>query len=337
MPFYDVERFVNLHKVVEYNKPYRGSTNIYPLGSRRYSDRHFTANADGTYDVWYLDKNIAEDVRNGVLTEGQKRHYTYYDQCFLGTVHPDGTYEFKRGGWGFGTNILLTEGLGMRVHHDRKRGGTIVSGHAVKHPVFRGLRIDMRTGAAVTPYVVHTRNAKRKETKDYFAQYVDKIEVAFKMLEAMDEAGIKDVYRDLFTQYATPSESVSNTQVNKTLLNVDRSTVNQLFDKGYGVDALCLYTILAEHGTYGLMRDWDVRNLMGTHGYSRIDGMGGKRYANIMRASTNNHLRTFLLSHAPADVQETLFEFNVAPKETVPTSKWGIRVTRAGGIPVNRF
>ena len=332
MQFYDVNRFKHLHEVVAKDKPYRGSTNVYPLGQRRYSDRHFVVKDDGTYDVWYLDKTYADNLRNNTLSEGEKNHASFHEACFLGVVHPDKSFEFKNT-HGQGPNMLMTEGIGMRVHHDVKRGGTVVEGGSVAHPVFRGLRIDLNTGAALTPYQVHIRKAKRKECKDYYAQYDQKIDVAFKMMEAMTVDGLKEVYRDLFEQYSTKSESFRV----KTLMQTDGAEVNKLFDKGFGVDALCLYSVIAQHGTYGLLRDYDVRNLFSEHNYSRLDALGTQRYVNILKANTNKHLRTHLLDHAPKDLQSTLFDFEIAPKETLPTSKWGISVTLADGTPVHRL
>ena len=54
MTFYDVSRmeYKDYKKVAETYKPYRG-TNAYPVGSRRYSARHFVMRDDGVVEVYY--------------------------------------------------------------------------------------------------------------------------------------------------------------------------------------------------------------------------------------------------------------------------------------------
>jgi hypothetical protein len=121
MSYNDVYRlrfktFKDVREIIAHTKPYRGSTNIYPLGERRYNDRTFVFKGDHVV------------IRYGSID--------------LLKFHEDDSIEFTRGSYYGGMNMMLSAFLYPNVVHCNIRmGGDVITGADNMHPIFKGLRI----------------------------------------------------------------------------------------------------------------------------------------------------------------------------------------------------
>lgn len=316
MVFRDINYFCNLDKIVRLGKPYRGTSNVYPLGDRRYTHRHFVANEDGTYDIWHI--NLAQGV------EARKGLRFGLFQRLLGVVHPDNSFEFYQAG-NQSDNLILSEGLGMHVHQVSRLGGSVVEKGNFIHPVFKGLRVDLATGNAVTPYKVVVRKAKLPRAKAYYKRFTESIDVGLAMLESMTERGVTEVYTDLFRDLTTEEPSpYSDRQSWKTFSKTDKSLVAELFEKGHCVDALCLFTVL-NNAPYPLMNEWTLRQIVSAG--SIYMSARNKSFVSHLRPYIDLKLCDFMIRNAPIKDQAEMFEFYEAQPNKLSTSKWGMAIT----------
>ena len=95
-------------------KPYRGGlNNAYPMGWREYSRRHFRANKDGSFSIYYKNRESVDVVESGNFKEGWDRESLtrWVDRQHLATVYPDNTFEIRHH-LGQGDSTYMTEALG---------------------------------------------------------------------------------------------------------------------------------------------------------------------------------------------------------------------------------
>lgn len=128
--FYDVyqirpKSFAEIEHIAATVKPYRGTTNKYPLGARKYSDRYFIFNGDHA------------DI-----------HYGNYARSHMLRWHNDNSIEFMQSSFHQGQNQLLCALLDPAfVKADIKQGGDVIMRRTDKvetHPIFKGLRLMMK-------------------------------------------------------------------------------------------------------------------------------------------------------------------------------------------------
>lgn len=327
MSFNDVRRisYDRLLTRTATDTPYRNSGNAYPLGERRYSDRHFRKEADGTFTIWYADREVIDNKHgkdNDKKTNFDKNR-DYYDSQMLGRVHPDNTFEFTAR-LSNGENMLLTQGLCAWVHHDRSKGGTVYqkrrAGNSglIVHPVFKGLRINCDTGEAVTPYEVFLPVVKRKAAADVMKGYQEFITTFEVMINSMDERGIWEVYCDLYKYEGEGDKGVWR--------GLGMETVKRLIDEKKYVDAGCLFTLFNKSSH---MR-WRVEWVMDNETQSGVPQLTHRWKDSAISDVKNNLRKEILKQHV--DV------FNAKPLERgapLPSSQWGL-IVQVDGKPVER-
>lgn len=211
--FHDIKR-VSYHRLLEITKnqkPYAKSSNAYPLGAREYSDRHFRVNDDGTFDCYYSNRIIGDDIQRGV------KQARYWDAKFA-TIYPDNSMSFNKTTNAQSENLILQNMLCKWVHHDKSRGGTVI-GNAPDgmHAVFDGLRINLETYESVEPYIVNVRKLNQKLAKEYLAQYGDFKQIAKVMIDPMSDQGIRETIIDLRAEFKEQMDIIPRTLVVKLL------------------------------------------------------------------------------------------------------------------------
>jgi hypothetical protein len=186
-------------------KPYRGGlSNAYPMGWREYSRRHFRANKDGSFSIYYKNRESVDVVESGNFKEGwDKESLTkWVDHCHLATVYPDNTFEIRQH-LGQGDSTYMSEAFGYWFQSCGARGGTIAwnrVGHM--HPIFKGMRLHLdpekkRSGETVTPYTTFQRRVNRKLAQEALGKYDEFLKVAPVMTGAMSKEGIMETIKDL--------------------------------------------------------------------------------------------------------------------------------------------
>jgi len=186
-------------------KPYRGGVgNAYPMGWREYSRRHFRANKDGSFSIYYKNRESVDVVESGNFKEGwDKESLTkWVDHCHLATVYPDNTFEIRQH-LGQGDSTYMSEAFGYWFQSCGARGGTIAwnkAGHM--HPIFKGMRLHLDhakkvMGETVTPYTTFQRRVNRKLANEALGKYDHFLKVAPVMIGAMHQDGLLETMRDL--------------------------------------------------------------------------------------------------------------------------------------------
>ena len=226
MTFYDVNRmeYKDYEKRVKDYKPYRG-TNAYPVGSRRYSARHFVMRDDGVVEVYYSGlpyKKQKEKEGNPIIP--------------LLYIHPDNTVEFNRSSdVGF-----LTKLTGYWVRHDVKYGGTIVSNSLQTiHPVFKGARFSLGTYECLTPYEWHHPKVNRKKAKETMKKYDEFLKLHKVFLDPMSKEGINGIFEDFHNEIGEHWEHQHRWDIDKfdamveSKRHVDAAVYLNVVDRGF--------------------------------------------------------------------------------------------------------
>lgn len=182
MSFRDCEQtsFASLKKIAATVKPYRGTTNIFPLGNRKYKGRNFR---------WHGNR---ADV--------------YYYNSLLCHVHEDESVEFVTAHYSNGDNMLLTSMFwpSFSVNIRGEKGGVIASvpGDKKEYLIFEGLRFDLKTRTvhATTPYEIEVARLDRAKTKVIRERVEPEINMIKAFFMASDEKQIIEASKDRETR-----------------------------------------------------------------------------------------------------------------------------------------
>lgn len=125
MTFRDIRGFRSFDDFIhasKHNKPYKGTTNIYPLGKRAYRDRSFEFLGEAVR-IRYHDDNIA-------------------------LIHSDWSIEYESDGeHGQGCHQMMSSLLGYGFSTTQYNYFQVLRYmQNIMHPIFKGLRVDLKTG-----------------------------------------------------------------------------------------------------------------------------------------------------------------------------------------------
>ena len=311
-------------------KPYRGGlSNAYPMGWREYSRRHFRANKDGSFSIYYKNRESVDVVESGNFKEGwDKESMTkWVDRQHLATVYPDNTFEIRHH-LGQGDSTYMTEAFGYWFQSCGARGGTIAwtnKGHM--HPIFKGMRLHLdpakkALGETLTPYTVFQRRVNRKLANDALAKYQEFLKVAPVMTGAMDRNGIMETIKDLVDEKifdrGDPQSSMTNFE--------------ELVASHRLVDAAVLFMLSnnVHHITYSAFHETKP-HLGGYWGHSRTPEQEVELF--------NFHLNQSLRDLFKPSVIKAHNAFNLKELKAgtiLPKSKWGY-IIESDGKPVVRL
>jgi hypothetical protein len=228
--------YERLEHITKTNKPYRGTTNEYPLSYREHSHKRFIAETDASGDTYfriiygykyvdrYVDKAEYDDMdAKGLYVRVETQadnsvKYIVWDRLWdeIGVVRKDNTFELTSNRMHQGTRYFIQAMFNKyqgdvlaSVRHGgviyREWTGTWNDKTVTKIiPLFVGQRIDLETNSSVLDYEVHLSKVNRTRTKEIMSEYVDAIkfnEVIFKtMTEDSFTAGLKEVYAEALTE-----------------------------------------------------------------------------------------------------------------------------------------
>lgn len=308
MAFYDIQN-VSYKALVEHAKtakPYRDSDGAYNLGARRYSDRHYRFRGD-LIDVYYTHPDISKKIvakDSNIDTWNYKRH--------LLTIHPDNSFEVINFS-GQGDNMFMSQAVRGYIHQDGTRKGVVFYNNTKMHPIFKGLRIDLRTGDAVTPYQFHKRDIDKKKANELLKEFVEFQQMAMKFIEPMTPMGILEVFKDLYDQTGS-------------LDWLNEEMFVQLVRERKYVDAAVVFSIAGTGHHYHSYR----------HMLDRIfKSDESEREMRMITHAFDSHYKTILASRIKEDIRDIVLmgcedasilkELKVGDK--FPSSKWGYSIT----------
>jgi hypothetical protein len=210
--------YQQLTDITKIQKPYRMSTNRYPLYHRTQNTKYFLAqerNDAIEYDIVYGVRHVWEELTEEefnleklenpndktlkwyqipqykLKNDGVTREFGRFSQQLnvLGTVYPDNTFKFVKDSYNQGDRLLLNNMLKCELCLDTRRGGmTYQKWHSstefVFHPIYKNFILDLSTSDAVVPYEVTSFKVNRKESKKLLQKYED----FFKVTEVMCKA-----------------------------------------------------------------------------------------------------------------------------------------------------
>ena len=204
-----------LTEITKTQKPYRGSTNRFPISSRLHNTKCFYVkeiNGETVYEVTYgykyqehyhLEEEY-EKVKNNKQPkihkldwqDDESKKYVSYTKVprELGIVRSDNTFEFTGSYYGQGDNSIMSSWCWGWFFRSSRHGGMVFregSYHSeprVFHPIFKGMRIHLDTMMPheSSKYQITGKRVSRKDAKQFLAKFENfyKVnEVMFKTIE----------------------------------------------------------------------------------------------------------------------------------------------------------
>ena len=337
-------KFINyqaLSNVMLTQKPFRGTTNEYPLVNRNYSTKRFYHETEGGSPMFRIiighswqSERISKEEFDELKAKNSKYIYEYtepttktstYSKYYktpneIGIVRPDNTFEFTRRTYFSGDRMMMSRfNVGYFVS-DAQRGGVIYMlrerGAPIKmYPIFQGLRIDCDT---MQPDPKHTyeligRRVARAEAKKFVKQYEDFYKMAATMMATMDypkfcELAL-EIGRPILSTKATHPNY--NTEFGDRLWNEFKNVMN---DSPLEAAALACIALNVRN------MFWDTFHSPYRRASTTMEGM-----FEHMRRSIN----TRMYGENPEVMTEVPFEFG----KPYPASNWDYTI-RVDGVDV---
>jgi len=215
--------YKKLKDITVNQKPYRGTHNRFPVGSRKQSNKYFLTeerlNGESIARVIYgerrqytsiskeLHDHLKDKLNVSVVQRGSPTEPTFYRidtvPNELGIVREDSTFEFTAHHLHQGENNVLSKWSGGYLNTSLRHGGVVYSGYECFHPIWKGARFDIETSKPHIPYQVFGLRVKRKEAKDHFKSYEKFFTIARTMSLAMDWENFQSAGIEIVNQHIT--------------------------------------------------------------------------------------------------------------------------------------
>lgn len=216
LQYLNYERLKNITKTV---KPYRGSTNRFPIGSRAHNTKFFLVENDESGEevyrivygyCWHIEEITKEEYEAAKARKEEVSEYTWYNPVQykrhtkrphqLGIVRSDNTFEFNNTNnyYGQGSNTLLSRWSAGYFYSSSRHGGMVYKErrtnadgfgqHHLFHPIFDGMRVHIGSGEVheSSQYKVMGSRVSRKNSKEFLNRYSTFYKVAEVMMKTMD-------------------------------------------------------------------------------------------------------------------------------------------------------
>ena len=220
--------YARLKKISLTNKPYRGSTNRFPIAGRRQNKKYFLAeqeNGEAMFKIiygWvYAKEPVAPEDAAELRTAGKSisidpdtgQNYLWIQKPFeVGVVRSDNSFEFTASGYHQGANRFLSDVSYGYFSNDSRRGGMVFnSSRNGFYPIHHGMRVDIASMKPTKPITIIGKTVDRKASKKLMAEHQDFFKVAETMCKAMTLGSWLDTAKDIYLEHdiETTSESVT--------------------------------------------------------------------------------------------------------------------------------
>lgn len=268
--------YKKLMQKVNENRQYKGGQGKakllqYPIGDRKKSYRFFVLDGD-VFRIYMQSR--------GAYCENPEGSASYE----VARVHPDNSFEFINCQW-MSHQQLFGELCGFMVKQSVRHGGPVMYMYGnIKHPIYKGLRISLDSGEAVTPYTVKYRKLIQKEATTALAQpRVTEFKQMWPvMLEALSPSGIQAVLLDI-----VPRDGEGDPVHNG---GADMGEVRTYIDKGDYTDAALTFALHTGEASSWMLTKERIKN------YSP-EAVYGNYFVNRLRAAVakkfdSKYLRT---------------------------------------------
>jgi hypothetical protein len=328
------ERLTNIKNTV---KPYRGTTNRFPIADRRHNHKDFVLeerNGEQVYVIrygysWKEHEHTKEEYLKSPSTIHERTHtgltkYVSYTRIpsEIGIVRSDNTFEFTSMYYGQGDNIIMSSWSRGYFMRSSRHGGMIYKGNDVFHPIFKGMRVDCDTMMPheSSKYQVVGKRISRKDAKEFLTRYADFYQVNEVMLKTMEWKGFMETAVEVMAENSVGTDhwSLTSDERDKLVKFADENLNDAPLDAGI---AFCLA--------------YDVQNL-----YNRVRSFngGGSSYYNreveleVIFANLKRKLNKELYKRNPSVMKLTEYE----PNKLYPPSEWGVDIF-VNGVEVEQL
>jgi len=209
-----------LKHITNATKPYRGSTNRFPLSKRSQSYKYFLVDhLDGEvvyrvvygrrYEQVFIEKDqvkLYEAMGKNVykLTEENTRPFFHEElPNELGIVRPDNTFEFTVSNLSQGNCMILNNHIRGFVYKNSRRGGYVYNSHEAFHPAFKGLRFQLDNPKNVhesSKYEISGYSVSRKDAKHLMVQYQTMFKVSDTMAKVISPQDFAAIICELYKE-----------------------------------------------------------------------------------------------------------------------------------------
>jgi len=216
-----------LTDITKTQKPYRGTTDRYPIGDRKHNTKNFYVseiNGEKVYRITYGTRHIEHLVTKEVYdAEPDKYHERTWEDdetkryCFyepipyeLGVVRSDNTFEFTAvHGYGQGNNSIISTWSRGFFYSSSRHGGMIYRDNSlgIFHPIFKGMRLEIETMQPHKDSIYQAvgKRVNRKEGKEFLKRYEDFYTINEVMLKAMDYKAYMETACDVVSSLEIPT------------------------------------------------------------------------------------------------------------------------------------
>ena len=328
MRFLNYKRLLSIANSVS---PYRGTTNRFPIGSRRENNKYFLVGEEQgekvfniVYGYRYVRKDITKEEHDEYLAQGKAAGHSnasdeYYSwekaPNFMGVVRPDNSYQFTGSSYAQGEHMFLSNCSQGRFNTDSRRGGMIyrIFGRDI-YPIYRGMRVDSETMLPLDKNIeIVGKTVNRKEGKDLLKRYEDFYKICEVICKSMDGATFEQTAMAIYNEYKPMDENNLNIKTDIAFRLAD-SLIHQA-----PFDALILYALALDVQS---MR-WTVR-----HGHSYQSNTIPITAFDAIKRRLNKHLYT-----QNEDVFKPVY---YEMGDYLPASEWGYTIT-VGGMEVDQY
>ena len=212
--------YARLEQITKVEKPYRGTTDRYPVGNRRHNLKNFFVREENgvkVFDVTYGTRHKSHhctkeefDAMGGETSNtnniykhdyGDRIEYIRYELVpyRVGTVYPEGYFQFNAEYYyGQGDRAFLSDCTNGWFSNDSRRGGMVWTfGHREFYrciPIFKNMRISTADNFEVLDdYAVVGKKVNRKVGKDLLGGY----ETFYKTAETMCRAMPRELFLEI--------------------------------------------------------------------------------------------------------------------------------------------
>ena len=329
-----------LTDITKSEKPYRGSSNRYPVGNRRHNLKCFyVEELDGerVYRVTYgMTHNRIDctkeqydadpqNIRVYETADGKKEYCRYVGTPqTIGIVRPDNTFEFTSGtgyAYGQGCNQIMTSWSKGIFYQSTRHGGMVYregnhwdrgEGVTLFHPIFKGMRLHIDTMKPhwSSTYQVVGKKVNRKLGNEFLKRYETFYSVNEAMLKAMEWKGFLETAVDVIKPYADEKDRRwwMSTEQKEALLKFANENID-VAPLDAGIAFMCAYEI---HNLYRR-----VVSAMHNEKYWGSDTEPANFFANLKRKLNKELYRTH------PEVM-TLVEHTM--NCPYPASEWGVDI-----------
>lgn len=311
--------YAALKHITNATAPYRGSTNRYPLGDRKRSHKYFLVDYidnEEVYRVIYSKRwervfiTSDEVTKYKALGKDVEINHQYPEKCWyydikpneMGIVRPDNTFEFTMEYLGIGNSAFLNDMMRGYLTRSSRHGGMVFKGinYAFFHPVFKGLRISLESGAVheSSQYRVIGKRVSRKASKDLMKRYETMLKSSEVMAKTMEPKDFVEVAYEVYKE----ASGVDLLTDSRTPYHIDRAQNDTLLNKAEELvetapfDAMILYGMyLYVEALYPHRIQYSIRKLKNAgsnqYGYMGMPSDPANVIATIKRKLTR-HLYT---------------------------------------------